>query len=360
MGLKVYRQLWIVIWLALMAVVASSSTAATALPVSGSAHERVAELIQGMFGSYREATSTNDPGTNSPLTNTNIERGFRAAAALLPQRLDLRFGIATALVGQALETNAPFASRMSSALEVYEEIQALDRGGFYAPVLRAAYRRAMGDTNAAKLIMNQLLASHPERARAYLDRFSRIEEIWRLVPNTRPYGGAPVGKEHAIVILGAALETNSLIKPKLVDRLRQGLTLARLYPDAPIVVTGGNAKGGLTEAYAMGLWLRQEGVSTNRLYLEDQARDTVGNAFKSCDILRKLGARSATLVTSASHMRRALASFEEAARQRALAIEFFHLAAKDEPPVDAARERVSIYRDVMRASGIWAYPGIQQ
>lgn len=345
-----------------MAVVASSSVATAAVsPVSGSAHERVAELIQGVFGPYRaENVLTNDPGTNSSVTSTNIERVFREAAVLLPQRLDLRFGIATALVGQALETNTPFAIRMSGALEVYQEIQALDGGGFYAPVLHAAYNRAMGDTNASKAIMNKLLASHPEKARAYLDRFARIDEILRLVPNTRPYGGAPVGKEHAIVILGAALETNSTIKLKLVDRLRQGLALAKLYPDAPVVVTGGNAKRGITEAYAMGLWLIQEGVSTNRLYLEDQARDTVGNAFKSCDILRKLGARSATIVTSASHIRRALANFEEAARQRALTMEFFHLAAKDEPPQDEARERVSTYRDVMRASGIWAYPGIQQ
>ncbi|HVY71273.1 MAG TPA: YdcF family protein, partial [Verrucomicrobiae bacterium] len=246
------------------------------------------------------------------------------------------------------------------ALGVYREIQALDEGSFQAPVLHAAYSRALGDTNAAAATMRQLLARYPETARSYLDRFSRIDEIIRMVPKTGPYTGPPLGKEHAIVILGAALETNSLLKPKLVDRLRQGLTLAKLYPEAPVLVTGGNARGGVTEAYGMSSWLRQEGVSTNRLYLEDQARDTVGNAFKSCDILRKLGIGSATLVTSASHIRRALADFEEAARQRGLAIQFFHLAAKDEPTVDEARERVSIYRDAMRASGIWAYPGIQQ
>jgi len=136
--------------------------------------------------------------------------------------------------------------------------------------------------------------------------------------------------------------------------------LAKLYPEAPIVVTGGNAKAGVTEAYRMGLWFLNEGISTNRLYIEDQARDTVGNAIRSCAILQNLGVTHVTLVTSASHLHRALADFEEAALDRGLKAKFFHLVAKDRPDLDQNRERVAIYRDVLRTSGIWAYPGIQR
>jgi uncharacterized SAM-binding protein YcdF (DUF218 family) len=329
--------------------------------LSADAQERVTEIIQNLFGAYRVQTVTTIGVTNSAsATYTNIEARLREASMLMPNRLDLRFGIATALIGQAIQTNSPFEVKMKSALQVYQEIQALDTKGFQAPLLYAAYSRAFGETNASESAMAQLMKVHPQRTLDHLARFRRLDEILQLVPNENPEKLGPMSRDHAIVILGAALETNGTMKAKLIDRLRQGLALARLSSEAPIVVTGGNAKGGITEAYLMGLWLVNQGIATNRLYLEDQARDTVGNAFRSCTILQKLGVTRVTLVTSASHVKRALADFEEASLARGLSLSFSHLVSKDEPTIDDARERVAIYRDVLRTSGIWAYPGIQQ
>jgi uncharacterized SAM-binding protein YcdF (DUF218 family) len=336
---------------------------ASAESINAEAQERVAELIQNALGSYRVESALRSGATNNALsTLTNIEAGFREASMLMPNRLDLRFGIASALVGQALQTNAPFKGKMKSALKVYEEIHALDTNGFQAPILYAAYARAIGETNASESTLTALAKVHPERARAYREKFRRIDEIERMIPNMEPHTMARSNGTNAIVILGAGLETNGMMKAKLFGRLRQGLVVARLYPEAPIIVTGGNQKGGVTEAYVMSQWLVNEGVRTNRLHLEDRATDTLGNAVRSCGILQKLGATHVTLVTSSSHIRRALAIFEETARKRGLSMEFSHLASKDEPEseLDEGRERVAIYRDVMRASGIWTYPGIQR
>ena len=327
---------------------------------SAEAQERVAELIQNVLGPYRrEGSLTNGSTNTSSITYTNIERNFREASMLMPERLDLRFGIASALIGQAIQTNTDFALKMKSALAVYQEIHALDTHGFQSAILYAAYTRAIGETNASGSALKKLAAAHPEKTRSYLEKFQRIDNTLQLTSNEDIQKIRPVG-DHAIVILGAALESNAAAKPKLVARLHQALLLAKLSPDSPIIVTGGNPRAGVTEAYAMGRWLIDQGISTNRLHLEDRATDTVGNAIRTCAILQKLHVTGVTLVTSASHMRRALADFEEAAVVRGLHLTFSHLASRDELDLDPARERVSVYRDALRTSGLWSFPGIQR
>jgi hypothetical protein len=320
----------------------------------------VALLVQEALGPFRNHGEIRESGTNSAWqVLTNIETNFRKASTLMPTRLDLRFGIASALLLQATQTNSQFDLKMKGALGVYREIEALDTNGFEAPLLFAAYSRALGDTAASDATIDRLRSSHPQRTQEYLERFQRIDTILHTAPNAEPIKSMPKNAHHAIVVLGAALETNGTIKSKLVGRLTQALTLAMLYPEAPIIVTGGNQKSGITEALAMGHWLESEGVCSERLHLEDRARDTLGNAIFSCVILQKLGVTHVTVVTSASHIRRGLADLEEAALQRGLHLNFENLAAFGEPDLDQDRERVSIYRDVLRASGLWSFPGIQ-
>lgn len=172
----------------------------------------------------------------------------------------------------------------------------------------------------------------------------------------------PQDNHHAIVVLGAGLDTNGTMKAKLASRLRQGLKLAVLYPNAPIILTGGNQKRGVTEAYVMSRWFLRNGIPRKRLFLEDQAKDTVGNAVFSLAILQSLDITHVTLVTSASHMRRGLADFQEAGVQRGLKLQYDNLAAKakGDTDLDKEQERVGIYRDLMRTSGLWAFPGMQR
>ena len=356
-----FRYRFIGISLSFLLWVVFAGNAGKAEGINATAQERVAELIQNALGPDRAGISLpNSATTNALALYTIIETNFRQASMLMPDRLDLRFGIASALIGQALQTNAPFDVKMKSALKVYEDIHALDTNGFQAAVLHAAYARAAGETNLSESMLASLMNVHPQRARAYREKFGRIDAIQRIVPNIELQRLAPPSGTSAIVILGAGLETNGTMKLKLLGRLQQGLSLARLYPEAPIIVTGGNQRSGLTEAYSMSHWLINEGLHTNRLHLEDRATDTVGNALRSLSILQKLGVTHVTLVTSGSHMRRALAIFEEAALVRGIRLQFAHLASKDQPETDEGRERVAMYRDVMRTSGIWAYPGIQR
>lgn len=322
--------------------------------------EHVSDLIQEALS---PSPASRPKGTNAAWENSlRVESNFREASRLMPERLDLRFGIATALVGQAAQTNSPLLDlKIRRAREIYREIWALDTNGFHAGILYAAYGRAIRETNSANEMLPCLRAVDLKRTDAYAECFDRVDGFLAITPNELLSRSGLQGKQHAIVVLGAALETNGVIKPKLVGRLRQALKLARAYPEAPIILTGGNQKAGVTEAYAMKLWLRGHGVSEKRLHLEDLARDTVGNALYSAAVLEKLKVTDVTIVTSLTHMRRGLAALTEACRQRGLQIHFGNLAANtEEPALDPVAERIGTYRDVMRISGLWAYPGISR
>ncbi len=344
---------------ALCQVIAAADSPA-GLEINAAAQERVAQLLQETLGAYRaEAESNGQP--QAPLQQLiSVEARLREASSLMPERLDLRFGIASAALQQAIQTNSQFDVCVSNALTIYQQIRTLDDRGFEAPLLYAAYTRAVGDSRESDATLRHLLITHPQRTSEYLERFQRIDTVLAMIPNEQPRGDLPNSREHAIVVLGAALETNGVLKAKLVGRLQQALTLARLYPEAPLVLTGGNQAGGITEAYAMSVWLQKEGVSTNRIHLEDRARDTLGNAVYTAAILERLGATYVTLVTSASHLRRGLVDLEEACLQRRLPLIYATLAAREETDVDPCRERLAIYRDAMRASGLWAFPGIKR
>ena len=65
---------------------------------------------------------------------------------------------------------------------------------------------------------------------------------------------APAGKDFtkpAIVILGYGLTPAGTMRPILYTRLLTGLAVAQMFPQSPIIVTGGNPRNGVTEAAAM-------------------------------------------------------------------------------------------------------------
>lgn len=355
--------LWLVFTLAFWAAAVLAEEPPTAV-VSAEAQEKVAQLLQTVIQHRWEAGDSKTAAGNSGVWNyTNVETAFREASKLMPYRLDLRFGLASSLLLQALQTNGlQLEMKVKDALRVYQEIRALDTNGFEAPILYAAYTRAIGETNTSQEAITGLIAVHPQRTSEYLEKFNLADRVFQTTPNEKPRRAMPKDKHHAIVILGAGLETNGTMKAKLASRLQQGLKLARIYPKAPIILTGGNQKSGVTEAYVISVWFRQRGIARKRLILEDKAKDTVENAMFSSAILQKLGATHVTLVTSFSHIRRGLADLQQACLQRGLNLQYDNLAAraKGDRELDKEQERVGIYRDLMRISGLWAFPGMQR
>lgn len=130
-------------------------------------------------------------------------------------------------------------------------------------------------------------------------------------------GGPPDG----IIVLGGALvpaisaARDTVELNESAERLTAFLALARRYPEARLVFTGGSAAplwARDTEAdVAAGLFAAL-GHDSERMMLEDRSRNTWENAVRTRDLVSPDPGERWLLVTSAWHMPRAVGSFRAA------------------------------------------------
>lgn len=136
-------------------------------------------------------------------------------------------------------------------------------------------------------------------------------------PAWTPSQGSPDG----IIVLGASIDVDlsaahgTPVVTTASDRIVVTAVLARKYPGARVVFTGGNANlisGEAKEAdFAAGLF-ESLGIDKSRLILESRARNTYENAqFTKAMVDPKPGERW-LLVTSAFHMPRSVGLFRKA------------------------------------------------
>jgi len=124
-----------------------------------------------------------------------------------------------------------------------------------------------------------------------------------------------------IVVLGGAVEQNLTEArgiPALngaAERMTEAVALMRRHPEARLVFTGGQGSlvhGGVTEAdVAAALW-RDLGVPADRIVLEREARNTWENAVLTLKLVQPKPGETWLLITSASHMPRAMGVFRRA------------------------------------------------
>ena len=128
-------------------------------------------------------------------------------------------------------------------------------------------------------------------------------------------------KVDGIILLGGAVdpdrtaEYNQVALNQSAARVTEALRLARRYPAARIVLSGGI--GGLrhesiTEAAATARLLIDLGVAQNRLVFEDRSRTTRENVEYSKRIVNPKPGQIWVLVTSAYHMPRSVGCFRRA------------------------------------------------
>jgi uncharacterized SAM-binding protein YcdF (DUF218 family) len=126
-------------------------------------------------------------------------------------------------------------------------------------------------------------------------------------------------KLDGIIVLGGALNPvltqnwNQLETNHYSERLIYFAWLARSYPEASLIFTGGNAsfdRSKPTESNALSKFLDLYAIEPNRVHFEDQSRSTYENAlFSSKLILEHKLAGKWLLITSAFHMPRAIGVF---------------------------------------------------
>jgi uncharacterized SAM-binding protein YcdF (DUF218 family) len=129
---------------------------------------------------------------------------------------------------------------------------------------------------------------------------------------------APAG----IIVLGGAIDDEaSEARGQTVfdidgERLTEAVILAKRYPDARVVYTGGTASltPGATSSEALEAkkFMTALGIAPDRIILEDKSRNTEENARFTAAIVHPKPSERWMIVTSAFHMPRAMGVFEKA------------------------------------------------
>lgn len=129
--------------------------------------------------------------------------------------------------------------------------------------------------------------------------------------------GAPTG----IISLGGALDTvvsqsrGEVALNEAAERMTAMAELARRFPDARIVFSGGSGRliyDGVTEASLAARLFESFGIAKERILLEDKSRDTDENARFTKELVQPKAGERWLLVTSAHHMPRAVGVFRAA------------------------------------------------
>lgn len=159
----------------------------------------------------------------------------------------------------------------------------------------------------------------------------------RFPPWQQGSGGAPTG----IIVLGGSMNTEiteARGMPELnaaAERLTIVADLARRFPQARIVFSGGNANfiygGDMTESDVAWMLFDSFGIPRARVSLEDRSRTTSENANLTHALVKPQPGERWLLVTSAVHMPRSVGVF----RRAGFAVEAFPVDWRTRGWIDA-------------------------
>jgi len=136
-----------------------------------------------------------------------------------------------------------------------------------------------------------------------------------------PRGPLPDDPVAGIIMLGGFEDPSvgrargALTLNESAERVTETVLLARRFPEAKVVFTGGDASlilPGESAAPAVAEFLKAAGVAPERIVLEGKSRNTHENAVFLRDLLKPQPTDKWVLVTSAWHMPRAVGAFRQA------------------------------------------------
>ena len=145
---------------------------------------------------------------------------------------------------------------------------------------------------------------------------------WALIPLENRFAADLPEQVDGIIVIGGDEQPDiSEVRgiPTALDSIRRYMMfgdLARRYPDAKLVFSGGSGSlhslAKMLDSQVAKDIMTDIGVSTDQMIIEKASRNTYENAVMSADIVRPDPAQKWVLVTSAWHMPRAMGCFRKA------------------------------------------------
>lgn len=144
---------------------------------------------------------------------------------------------------------------------------------------------------------------------------------WIFLPLEERFSVDPLPeKVDGIIVLGGAVNaglTASRKQPNVsgsAERLFSFVFLARQYPDAKLIFTGGSGNLSSMHKHSSGARtiFEQLGMDVDRIIFETESRNTYENAINSFDMVKPNSNENWVLITSAFHMPRSAGVFKKA------------------------------------------------
>ncbi|MDN6612512.1 MAG: YdcF family protein [Staphylococcus equorum] len=288
-----------------------------------------------------------------------LESIFKQVIEIDPQNTDYQQALASTML-----TN----DKTEEALDLLDNILEQDPENYDVLMSHYVYDGLNNDSFDEETL-EKLNDIDKERTDDFTDDFDLIEEVRenKIATDIKEYED-----DHLFVLLGYALNENGEMEETLENRLEYALELLEKNPDSKIIVTGGVPQEGNTEAKVMNQWLIDHDIDEDRIIQEGNATDTIENALFSLRKASELDfSNNITIISSASHVRRAEALFTVANRiinesstdGEKQEYEFDTIGEPDDEDLvnsSDEQERLVIYRDLLRLEGIWQYPNLQR
>ncbi len=148
-------------------------------------------------------------------------------------------------------------------------------------------------------------------------KWAYVREDMVLQPGVLP-DGLPQDDTLCIAVMGHQLLPDGRMDAEMQKRCEIGLSMVEKYPNAFLAVTGGgtaSANNEVTEAETMAEWFLRQGVSPDRMIVENRSMTTGQNARNTCAILTEQypQVKEIAVVSSSYHIAQCELMFTEAA-----------------------------------------------
>lgn len=272
------------------------------------------------------------------------------AYQLEPYRTDLLISAANAQI---------YNGNVERAINLFEQALTTAPDDLDLNSYLATWQRFKGDQAKSDAYLKRVSELNGGRAADLQRLFDTVDRV-NATPLKEQGERSPKPGNRAIVTLGYALNPDGSMHDILLGRLETTRSLAQANPAALIILTGGVPQNRQTEGKLMADWLVKKGIDRSRIIEENYATSTVENALYSGYALARHQIQYATLVSSASHVRRGQTLLEIACWQSGPAgIQIDSVSYPDQPLSTLAKvsdgELLGIYRDALRTYGLWSY-----
>ena len=130
-----------------------------------------------------------------------------------------------------------------------------------------------------------------------------------------PSGNTSTSRFDTLVVLGSPADSDGNPKPVMLSRVTEAVREYERGVAPRMIFTGGHDGHNFAEAPVMARVAQSLGVPASAVFVEAESNDTIHNACFTARIMKAHGWRSAEIITSPVHVRRAGIIFSHSAIQ---------------------------------------------